>query len=57
MRSFPALQVLHHQQLSLCKHPHIVEFHEVFLTPRYLGGLARSTALTGSWHDGNLCEA
>ena len=30
-------QVLHHQQLSICKHPHIVEFYEVFLTPRYLG--------------------
>ncbi|KAG1653843.1 hypothetical protein FOA52_008644 [Chlamydomonas sp. UWO 241] len=30
-------EVLYHQQLSLCKHPHIVGFHEVFLTPRYLG--------------------
>lgn len=30
-------EVLHHQTLSLCKHPHIVEFYEVFLTPRYLG--------------------
>ncbi len=37
-----ATQVLHHQQLSLCKHPHIVEFKEVFLTPRYLG--------TAAWH-------
>ena len=36
-------QVLHHQQLSLCKHPHIVEFHEVFLTPRYLGALPSLT--------------
>ena len=30
-------QVLNHQQLSLCNHPHITKFHEVFLTPRYLG--------------------
>ncbi|GLC56192.1 hypothetical protein PLESTB_001078300 [Pleodorina starrii] len=29
-------ETLNHQQLSLCKHPHIVEFHEVFLTPSYL---------------------
>lgn len=30
-------ETLNHQQLSLCKHPHIVEFYEVFLTPSYLG--------------------
>lgn len=29
-------ETLNHQQLSLCQHPHIVEFHEVFLTPSYL---------------------
>eukprot|EP00798_Chlamydomonas_sp_ICE-L_P008856 gene8856-3740_t len=29
-------EVLHHQQLSLCSHPHIVSFHEIFLTPKFL---------------------
>eukprot|EP00197_Chlamydomonas_leiostraca_P011601 CAMPEP_0202876372 /NCGR_PEP_ID=MMETSP1391-20130828/28870_1 /ASSEMBLY_ACC=CAM_ASM_000867 /TAXON_ID=1034604 /ORGANISM="Chlamydomonas leiostraca, Strain SAG 11-49" /LENGTH=885 /DNA_ID=CAMNT_0049558197 /DNA_START=87 /DNA_END=2741 /DNA_ORIENTATION=+ len=30
-------EILNHQELSLSKHPHIVEFKEVFLTQRYLG--------------------
>jgi len=30
-------EILNHQQLSLYRHPHIVQFHEVILTPRYLG--------------------
>mmetsp|Transcript_33756 Transcript_33756/g.85431 ORF Transcript_33756/g.85431 Transcript_33756/m.85431 type:complete len:539 (-) Transcript_33756:1450-3066(-) len=30
-------EILNHASLSLRKHPHIVEFLEVFLTPRYLG--------------------
>lgn len=39
-------EVLNHRQLSLCKHPHLLEFKEVILTPRYLGEpLANLTAL------------
>ncbi len=30
-------EVLTHQQLSLTKHPHIVQFQELIVTPRYLG--------------------
>lgn len=30
-------EVLNHHQLSLCQYPHIVQLHEVFVTPRYLG--------------------
>ncbi len=29
-------EILNHQELSQSKHPHIVEFKEVFVTPRYL---------------------
>ena len=29
-------EILNHQELSLAKHPHIVEFKEVFLTSGYL---------------------
>ncbi|GAX79602.1 hypothetical protein CEUSTIGMA_g7043.t1 [Chlamydomonas eustigma] len=30
-------EVLNHQEISMYKHPHFVEFYELFLTPRYLG--------------------
>lgn len=30
-------EILNHQELSLSKHPHVVEFKEVFLTSRFLG--------------------
>ncbi|KAL6752911.1 kinase-like domain-containing protein [Haematococcus lacustris] len=33
---YVARAILNHQELSLSKHPHVVEFKEVFLTSRYL---------------------
>lgn len=30
-------ELLIHQELTLSRHPHIVEFREVILTPLYLG--------------------
>ncbi|KXZ49463.1 hypothetical protein GPECTOR_21g689 [Gonium pectorale] len=43
-------ETLNHQQLSLCKHPHIVEFHEVFLTPSYLAVVMEYVSGTNLQH-------
>lgn len=30
-------EIVRHQRASLTQHPHILEFHEVFATPTYIG--------------------
>ena len=41
------MQVLIHHQLSLSDYPHITQFKEVFVTPRYLGAWARHAWMHG----------
>ncbi len=48
-------ETLNHQQLSLCQHPHIVEFHEVFLTPSYLAVVMEYVNGTNLQHYLEVC--